>query len=57
MSGVDQARAEAGGLGRCSMNRIIAKDRNVVGTAPSGGQRSAMGVALIDAVDAAELAP
>jgi hypothetical protein len=30
----------------------IGRDRNVVGTAPSGGQRSATGVALIDALDA-----
>lgn len=27
------------------------RDRNIVGTAPAGGQRSATGVALIDAVD------
>lgn len=30
------------------------RDRNVTGTAPPGGQRSATGVALIDAIDAAE---
>lgn len=31
----------------------IGRDRNIIGTAPSGGQRSATGVALIDAVDVA----
>lgn len=28
------------------------RDRDIIGTAPPGGQRSATGVALIDAVDA-----
>ena len=31
----------------------VGRDRNIIGTAPSGGPRSATGVALIDAVDAA----
>lgn len=30
----------------------VGRDRNIVGTAPSGGQRSARGVALIEAIDA-----
>lgn len=34
----------------------VGRDRNIVGTAPSGGQRSATGVALIDAVDAFDAA-
>ncbi len=28
------------------------RDRSIIGTAPPGGQRSASGVALIDAIDA-----
>ncbi len=34
----------------------VGRDRNIVGTAPSGGQRSATGVALIDALDALDAA-
>ena len=59
---LDALNASAGVSSRARLARVegvvqaarawrVGRDRNIIGTAPAGGQRSATGVALIDAVD------